>query len=132
MGKAMNKVERKKRHLRWLESLPEYPAVLVPVAEGGFEVIFPNFPRLKAYGVKQETAELAAREILTAELLERLFQGDEPPTASDPARLVAGDDEPPGTRLVMVGPDQAALRRRLGLQSEDRGKALKAFGLYGR
>lgn len=126
------KTDKKREQLRWVEDLQSYPAVFVPVPEGGFEVVFPNLPGLKAYGVKLETAEIAAREMLTADLLERLFQGDEAPRPSNPKNLIPDEDEPAGTRLLMVDPDVAALRKRLGLVKADKGKALKSFGLYGR
>ncbi len=122
----------KTERVRWVEGLPPYPAVFLPVPEGGFEVVFPNFAGMKAYGVKLETAEKAAIEILTVELLERLRRGESPPRASDPEKLIPDPDEPPGTRLIMLEPDKAHLRKRLGLERPDKGKALKAFGIYGR
>lgn len=128
MAKQAKKVER----VRWVEGLEPYPAVFLPVPEGGFEVVFPNFPGLKAYGVKLETAVKAATEILTAELLDRFFQGDPAPRPSDPDKLIPDEDEPPGTRLIMLEPDMAALRKRLGLIKQDRAKALKSLGIYGR
>lgn len=128
----MAKAEKKLEHLRWVEDLQAYPAVFVPVPEGGFEVVFPNFPGLKAYGVKLETAEKAAREFLTADLLERLLQGDRAPRPSDPSKLIPDEDEPKGTKMMMVDPDKAALLKRLGLVKQDKGNALKSFGLYGR
>lgn len=128
MAKQAKKVER----VRWVEGLEAYPAVFLPVPEGGFEVVFANFPGLKAYGVKLETALKAATEILTAELLDRFFQGDEAPRPSDPDKLIPDEDEPPGTRLIMLEPDMAALKKRLGLIKQDRAKALKSLGIYGR
>ena len=128
----MTKDSKKVDRVRWVESLEPYPAVLLPVPEGGFEVVFPNFPELKAYGVKLETAMKAAEEILTADLLDRFFQGDEPPRPSDPDKLIPDEDEPAGTRMLMVEPDLAALRKRLGLVKQDKGKALKSLGIYGR
>lgn len=128
MVKQAKKVER----VRWVEGLEPYPAVFLPVPEGGFEVVFPNFPGLKAYGVKLETAVKAATEILTAELLDRFFQGDPAPRPSDPDKLIPDEDEPPGTRLIMLEPDMAALKKRLGLIKQDRAKALKSLGIYGR
>ena len=128
MAKQAKKVER----VRWVEGLEPYPVVFLPVPEGGFEVVFPNFPGLKAYGVKLETAVKAATEILTAELLDRFFQGDPAPRPSDPDKLIPDEDEPPGTRLIMLEPDMAALRKRLGLIKQDRAKALKSLGIYGR
>jgi len=124
--------DKKTEHLRWVEGLRAYPVVFVPVPEGGIEAVFPNFPGLKAYGVKYETAEKAAREILTADLLERLRQGYDAPKPSDPDKLIADPDEPEGTRLVMLEPDKAALRKRLGLVKQDRGAAIKSFGVFGR
>jgi hypothetical protein len=118
--------------LRWLESLPDYPAVFLPSPQGGFEVIFPNLPEVKAYGVKLASAEKAGVEILTHTLLETLLAGEAPPKASDPERLHPDPDEPPGTRLVMLRPDRTALRRRLNLEQREKGKALRAFGLYGK
>jgi hypothetical protein len=106
--------------VRWLEGLPDYPAVFMPVPEGGFEVIFPNFVDLRAYGVKLATAMRAA--------LERR----DPPRASRPERLVPDPDEPPGTRLLMVSPDKKVLRKRLGLERREPGAARKLLGLMGR
>ena len=128
MAKQSKKVER----VRWVEGLEPYPAVFLPVPEGGFEAVFPNFPGLKAYGVKLETAVKAATEILTAELLDRFFQGDPVPRPSDPDKLIPDEDEPPGTRLIMLEPDMAVLKKRLGLIKPDRAKALKSLGIYGR
>lgn len=128
MAKQAKKVER----VRWVENLEPYPAVFLPMPEGGFEAVFPNFPGLKAYGVKWETALKAATEILTAELLDRFFQGDPAPRPSDPDKLIPDEGEPPGTRLIMLEPDMAALRKRLGLIKQDRAGALKSLGIYGR
>ena len=128
----MAKAERKREHLRWVEDLSAYPAVFLPVPEGGFEVIFPNFPRLKAYGVKLETAEQTARAMLTADLMERLLEGDPAPRPSDPDKLIPDEDEPAGTRIMMLEPDKAALRKRLGLVKQEKGRALKSLGIYGR
>lgn len=128
----MAKPDKQRERLRWIESLEPYPAVFLPVPEGGFEVVFPNFPGLRSYGVKLETAVKAAAELLTADLLERLMQGDDPPRPSDPEKLIPDEDEPPGTRLIMIEPDQAILRKRLGLVKQDRAKALKSLGIYGR
>ena len=118
--------------VRWVEGLSDYPAVFLPVPEGGFEVIFPNFVDLRAYGVKLSTAMRAAREILTAELYTLLLERRDPPRASRPERLVPDPDEPPGTRLVMVSPDKKVLRKRLGLERRQPGAARKLLGLLGR
>jgi predicted RNase H-like HicB family nuclease len=126
------KADKKRERLRWVEDLEPYPAVFLPVPEGGFVVFFPNFPGLKAYGVKLETAEKAAREFLTADLLDRLIQGEDAPRPSDPDKLIPDEDEPEGTRMMMLEPDKAALRKRLGLVKQEKGNALKSFGLYGR
>jgi hypothetical protein len=128
----MAKLDKKVERVRWVEGLEPYPVVFLPVPEGGFEVIFPNFPGLKSYGVKLETAVKAASELLTADLLDRFFQGDDPPRPSDPDNLIPDEDEPPGTRLIMIEPDVAILRKRLGLVKHDRAKALKSLGIYGR
>lgn len=128
----MGNPEKQRERLRWVEGLQPYPAVFLPVPEGGFEVVFPNFPGLKSYGVKLETAVRAAEELLTAELLERFMQGDAPPRSSDPDKLIPDEDEPPGTRLIMIEPDGAILRKRLGLVKQDRAGALKSLGIFGR
>ena len=100
--------------VRAVESLQPYPAVFVPTSEGGFEAIFPNLPGLKAFGVKLTAAQHAAKEALTAEMTVLILEGDEPPRPSDPDNLIAGDDEPYGTRLIMVDPDKAGVGRPLG------------------
>jgi hypothetical protein len=118
--------------LRLLERAKAYPAVFMPVPEGGFEVIFSNFADLRAYGVKRRTAEKAARELLTATILTMLGEGMEPPNPSDPDRLFADEDDPVGTEIVMVEADMDILRGRLGLVKPERSQALKALGLFGR
>jgi len=118
--------------VRRVEALAAYPAMLLPVPEGGFEVIFPNFAGLTAYGVKAAAAEKAAVQALTFALLEAVLERADPPRPSDPDRLHPDPDEPPGSRLVMLEPDKAAIRRRLGLEPQEKGKALRAFGLYGK
>lgn len=110
--------------VRAVDSLPEYPAVFVPTEEGGFEVIFPNLAGVKAFGVNLDAALLAARESLTAEMTVLIRDGDQPPMPSDPARLIPDEDEPYGTRLVMVEPDRPVLRRRFKLVKTQRGLTL--------
>jgi len=117
---------------RAVARLPEYPAVLAPTPEGGCEVIFPNLPRVAAYGLGRDQALNAGREVLTAHLQIMLEQGDLPPRPSDPARLIPDEDEPPGTELVMIGPDRAAILRRLGLERPEPSRALASLGRLGR
>jgi len=101
--------------LRAIEGLAAYPAMLLPTAEGGFEVIFPNLPRAKAYGADRDVALANGVEALTAELGLAVAAGETPPRPSKPARLVADDDEPAGAELLLLSPDKQTLRRRLGL-----------------
>ena len=117
---------------RAVARLPEYPAVLTPGVGGGFEVVFPNFAKLTAYGVGREPALTAAREMLSAHLQVLLEAGDQPPRPSDPARLARDEDEPAGVELIMITPDRGAILRRLGLGREDRGLALASLGRLGR
>lgn len=118
--------------VRLLAELPEYPAVLMPVAEGGYEVIFPNLPGSRSYGIKRETALKAGQELLTAEVFMCLAGGEEPPKASDPKRLIADEDEPPGTELVMMPVELAILKRRLGLEKPGQAGVLHSFGIFGK
>ncbi len=113
-------------------NLAPYPAVLLPVAEGGFEVIFPNLPGVRAYGMRRETAMKAGREILTVTILEEILAGRLPRRPSDPERLIPDEDEPAGTELVMIKADRRFLARRLGLERRERAAALKAMGTYGK
>ena len=118
--------------LRMVEGLKAYPAVLRPVPEGGFEVIFPNFAGVKSYGVKRDTAVKAGSEILTAEIYALLRQGDNPPAASRPENLIPDEDDPPGTEMVMLKPDKKILKKYLGLEKRESLGVLKSLGVYGR
>lgn len=118
--------------LRILSELPEYPAVLMPVPGGGFEVIFPNLPGSLSYGIKRETALKAGAELLTAEIFIALSQGDPLPKSSDPERLIPDPDEPEGTELVMIRPEVSILAKRLGLEKAKKGEAMRSLGVFGR
>ena len=119
--------------LRGVESLSPYPAVLLPVPEGGFEVIFPNLPRLKAYGTNLDLAQKNGVEALTFELGQMIVAGETPPRPSDPERLIPDEDEPMGTRLEMLDPDKAILKKRLGLIKREKGAAMAAtLGRFGK
>lgn len=119
--------------LRGISQLPQYPAVLVPVHDGGFTVVFPNIPKLTAFGPKRETALQAAQEALTAFLQALVQAGEEAPKASDPAKLIPDEDEPLGTELVTIGADRNTLLKRLGLEkNKDKGLALAHFGRLGK
>lgn len=123
-SKKLNRTEL----VRAVESLQPYPAVFVPTTEGGFEAIFPNLPGVKAFGVKLSAAQQAAREALTAEMTVLIKEGLEPPWPSDPDNLIPDEDEPYGTRLLMVDPDKAVLRRRFGLAKTERDTVLARLG----
>ena len=127
-GKRFSKTEL----VRITGNLAPYPAVLLPVSEGGFEVIFPNLPGVRAYGMRRETAVKAGREILTVTILEEILAGRIPRRPSDPERLIPDEDEPLGTELVMIKADRRFLARRLGLEKRERAAALKSLGTYGR
>lgn len=118
--KKMNTIDL----VRAVEYLEPYPAVLTPLAEGGFEVIFPNFSRLRCYGPNAAMAQATAQEMLTSEISALIAQGDAVPKPSDPDRLIADEDEPPGTRLVMITPDRKSLRKRFNLEKHERGLTL--------
>ena len=119
--------------LRAVDGLPDYPAVLWPLAEGGFEVVFPNLAKLKAYGNTREAALLSAGILLTAHLQPLVEQGQGPPRPSAPERLIPDQDEPLGTELVSVSPDKQVLLRRLGLEKDrQRGLAMASLGRLGR
>ncbi len=119
--------------LRGVNKLSEYPAVLLPVHDGGFSVVFPNFAKLTAFGSKRETALQAAQEELSAHLQGLVAAGEEPPKPSDPARLIPDEDEPLGTELVSVKPDRKAILKRLGLgKDKDKGLALAHLGRLGK
>lgn len=119
--------------IRGVDSLEPYPAMLVPLAEGGFEVIFPNLARVRAYGVNRDTAMANGIETLTFELGQMVVAGEEPPRPSDPERLIPDEEEPAGSELVMLEPDKAILRRRLGLEKREKGRVMAAtLGRLGR
>lgn len=128
MAVRMTKLEK----VRFMDRLAPYPAVLWPVPEGGMEVIFPNFAELKAFGITREAAVKAGSEILTAEILKYAVGGRDLPRPSDPKRLIADEDEPPGTELVMLEPDRRALVRYLGLEKTQKASALRALGVLGK
>lgn len=110
--------------LRAVDGLLPYPAVFLPAPEGGFEVIFPNLAGLQAYGVTLRAARKAAVEMLTAEMTTLITEGFAPPPPSDQDNLIPDQDEPPGTRVLLVEPDKPALRRRLKLEKRERGVVL--------
>lgn len=119
--------------LRGISQLPEYPAVVMPVHDGGFMVVFPNIAKLKAFGPKRETALQAAQEALTAYLQPLVVAGETPPKASDPGKLIPDEDEPMGTELVSIGPDRKTLLKRLGLEKDQtKGLALAHLGRLGK
>jgi predicted RNase H-like HicB family nuclease len=119
--------------LRGVNQLIEYPAVLLPVKEGGFSVVFPNFAKLTAYGSKREQALQAGQDMLSAHLQGMVAEGDTPPKPSDPARLIPDEDEPLGTELVSIKPDRKAILKRLGLEkNKDKGLALAHLGRLGK
>jgi predicted RNase H-like HicB family nuclease len=114
--------------VRAVEYLEPYPAVLMPMAGGGFDVIFPNFPNLRVYGATAAQAMNTAQEMLTNEVSLLIHQGDPVPRPSDPERLVPDEDEPPGTRMIMVTPDRKRLRQRFKLDKRERGGILSSLG----
>ncbi len=111
--------------LRGISALKPYPAVLTP-AQGGYEIVFPNFPKLTAYGVKLAQAEQAGVDVLSLHLQGLLTEGHQPPKPSDPERLIPDEDEPLGTTMTMLKPDKKAIKRRLGLEPAERGAAMAA------
>lgn len=124
---------KKQQWLRGVERLEPYPAVLLPLPEGGFEVIFPNLARLRAYGANQRQAIVYGVEALTFELGQMIVAGDQPPRPSDPERLIPDEDEPAGTEMIMLEPDKAVLKKRLGLVKIEKGGAMAAtLGRLGR
>ncbi|MFH1033777.1 MAG: hypothetical protein V1806_04660 [Pseudomonadota bacterium] len=128
-GRKLSKAEL----LRGVNELSEYPAVLVPVKEGGYSVVFPNFAKLTAYGSKREHAVQAGREMLSAHLVGLVAEGEAPPRPSDPARLIPDEDEPLGTELVSIKPDRKAILKRLGLEKDQtRGLAMAHLGRLGK
>lgn len=112
--------------------LTAYPAVFLPTEMGGYDVIFPNFTRLATFGRSLKHAKKAAARELTAELALMLRQGDEPPRASEPGRLVPDPQEPPGSQLLMVEPDRDLIAQRLGLKKASKAEVLKTWGRLGR
>ncbi|RJX29520.1 MAG: hypothetical protein C4525_14425 [Desulfarculus sp.] len=119
--------------VRGVDGLEPYPAMLVPLAQGGFEVIFPNLPRVRSYGITRDVARLNGVETLTFELGQMVVAGEDPPRPSRPERLIPDEEEPAGSELVVLEPDKAALRRRLGLEKREKGLAMAAtLGRLGR
>ena len=86
-NKPMRHKPTKLDKIRALGGLTAYPAVFWPVPEGGVEVIFTNFPGLKAYGPSKAMARKAAVEMLTAHISALIHSGEALPKASDPVRL---------------------------------------------
>ena len=128
----MTKAKQDRQNLlRAIEGLKPYPAVFIPAAEGGFEVIFPNLSRARAYGSDREQAQINAVEALTAELGQYVADGDAPPAPSDPDRLIPDEDEPMGTEMVLLDPDKVVLRKRFGLIKGEKGLDL-GLGRLGR
>ncbi len=128
----MTKAKQDRQNLlRAIEGLKLYPAVFIPAAEGGFEVIFPNLPGARAYGSDREQAQLHAVEALTAELGQYVADGDTPPEPSDQERLIPDEEEPMGTELVLLEPDKVVLRKRFGLIKGEKGLDL-GLGRLGR
>ncbi len=126
-------IKRDKRAwLRALEDLQPYPAMLMP-STGGWEVVFPNLARLNAWGQTKDMARVNAAEALTFQLGQMIVAGDTPPNPSNPDNLVPDEEEPPGSELVMLEPDKAVLRARLGLTKKEKGGPLGAtLGRLGR
>ena len=118
--------------VRLLGSLEPYPAVMTPAPGGGWDVIITNFPDSRSFGVLKKVARQAAAELLTAEIYTRIMEGLPIPRPSREENLVPDEEEPPGTELIWLEPDQAVLRRRLGLVKPDRAAAMKALGVFGR
>jgi predicted RNase H-like HicB family nuclease len=119
--------------LRAVESLPPYPAVLMPLAQGGWEAVFPNLAGVRAWGQSKDIARVNAVEALTLEMGQHIVAGEAPPPPSDPQRLIPDEQEPLGTELVMLEPDKAILRARLGLTKKEKGGPLGAtLGRLGR
>ena len=126
--------EKREKHalLRAVEELASYPAMLLPT-QGGWEVIFPNLAGLTAWGQNKDLARVNGVEALTLELGQMVVAGDEPPRPSEPERLVPDEEEPPGSELVMLAPDKAVLRARLGLSKKEKGGPLgSTMGRLGR
>ncbi|MCB2228589.1 MAG: type II toxin-antitoxin system HicB family antitoxin [Desulfarculaceae bacterium] len=118
--------------LRAVEGLAPYPAMLMPT-QGGWEVVFPNLARLTAWGPNKDMACHNGEEALTLTLGQMIAAGDEPPRPSDPERLVPDEEEPPGSELIMLEPDKAVLRARLGLTQKEKGSPLgSTLGRLGR
>ncbi len=103
-----------------LRAVVPYPVVLVPNHFGGFDAEFPNFPNGRAVGVNLDLAVKAAEEELTHQLYLILKDHGTPPAPSDSDLLYPDDDEPVGTRMIMIEPDKDALLRRLGLLKKPR------------
>lgn len=99
-----------------------YPAVFIPTDFGGTEVVFPNFPGAKAFGINADLAVKAAVEELTLQLYMAIKNGSAP-TPSKPERLLPDDEEPSGTRIVMVEPDSKKLLERFGLLKNKTGNS---------
>ena len=64
-----------------------YPAYFRHVKSGGYSVDFPDLPGCASAGDNLEQSLSMAREALSLHLLGMLEDGDEIPTASDPATL---------------------------------------------
>lgn len=98
-----------------LRTLVPYPAVFVPNRYGGFDVYFPNFSEAQATGLNLGGAMEAAQEELTSQIYLALKTGGELEEPSDPENLIRDDEEPTGTRVIMVEPDRDWIMRRFGL-----------------
>ena len=110
MNKPGNTIARR------LGSIDDYPAVFVPNIFGGFDVFFPNFPRLKTTGVNFELARQAATDELNQAIYLLIKDGLDLPQASVPENLFQDDDEIPGTTVRPIEPDKGLILKKLGLE----------------
>ena len=69
-----------------------YPAYFRRVKSGGYSVDFPDLPGCVSAGDNLEQSLSMAREALSLHLFGMLEDGDEIPTASDPATLPPEED----------------------------------------
>lgn len=61
------------------KNILEYPAIFTPAEEGGYNVVFPDFPGCVTFGKTFEQAEEKAKEVLELWIEELLAQREKIP-----------------------------------------------------
>lgn len=101
----------------------DYPAVFGRDDEiPAYGVMFPDLPGCVTQGDDLEDAMRMAREVLALHLFGMYRDGDPIPEPSTPESVTIPEDWPPDSLVLMVTPDEEALRElceRYGLPHHD-------------